>query len=171
MPSSDNSSLMVHILSFQKTNKLELVLTAEMLSTSGRTAEETSLPRNLFNTVHFPLIRGGFVQFRLNVFSLRPMCYVCALVSRPSTDLLVNFQSTLSKKKILYTTSFLLFLSFFFPPIHYRPPQNSQISLLFPHPIPEEASDGGEHLDSLFTFPYIIHYRHLSSHTEHPFFL
>ena len=116
MPSSDNSSLMVHILSFQKTNKLELVLTAEMLSTSGRTAEETSLPRNLFNTVHFPLIRGGFVQFRLNVFSLRPMCYVCALVSRPSTDLLVNFQSTLSKKKILYTTSFLLFLSFFFSP-------------------------------------------------------
>ena len=114
MPSSDNSSLMVHILSFQKTNKLELVLTAEMLSTSGRTAEETSLPRNLFNTVHFPLIRGGFVQFSLNVFSLRPMCYVCALVSRPSTDLLVNFQSTLSKKKILYTTSFLLFLSFFF---------------------------------------------------------
>ena len=83
MPSSDNLSLMVHILSFQKTNKLELVLTAEMLSTSGRTAEETSLPRNLFNTVHFLLIRGGFIQFRLNVFSLRPLYLACALFFSP----------------------------------------------------------------------------------------
>ena len=121
----DNSSLMVHILSFQKTNKLELVLTAEMLSTSGRTAEETSLPRNLFNTVHFLLIRGGFIQFRLNVFSLRPMCYVCALVSRPSTDLLVNFQSTLEKNFLRMTSSLFYLPDFRAVPHRVRPNSNA----------------------------------------------